>query len=139
MVRGVDKFKEYFKEYTGQYTFIGGAACDIILGNLGENFRATKDLDMVLILEELSEDFVNVFIQFVEDGGYEHIDKGTGENQFFRFSKPKDNAFPHMIELFSKRPDYLNSFVTEILRQYFINHPQSIDKYTFLQNSAFTH
>ena len=27
----------------------------------------------------------------------------------------------------------------EILRQYFINHPQSIDKYTFLQNSAFTH
>ena len=114
MVRGVDKFKEYFKEYTGQYTFIGGAACDIILGNLGENFRATKDLDMVLILEELSEDFVNVFIQFVEDGGYEHIDKGTGENQFFRFSKPKDNAFPHMIELFSKRPDYLNYFVTRL-------------------------
>lgn len=32
------------------------------------------------------------------------------------------------------------SFInTEILRQYFINHPQSIDKYTFLQNSAFTH
>ena len=30
-------------------------------------------------------------------------------------------------------------YVTEILRQYFINHPQSIDKYTFLQNSAFTH
>ncbi len=29
--------------------------------------------------------------------------------------------------------------ITEILRQYFINHPQSIDKYTFLQNSAFTH
>ncbi len=28
---------------------------------------------------------------------------------------------------------------TEILRQYFINNPQSIDKYTFLQNSAFTH
>lgn len=30
-------------------------------------------------------------------------------------------------------------FFPEILRQYFINHPQSIDKYTFLQNSAFTH
>lgn len=29
--------------------------------------------------------------------------------------------------------------IPEILRQYFINHPQSIDKYTFLQNSAFTH
>ena len=32
-----------------------------------------------------------------------------------------------------------NCVITEILRQYFINHPQSIDKYTFLQNSAFTH
>ena len=78
MVRGVDKFKEYFRDYTGQYTLIGGTACDIILGNLGEDFRATKDLDMVLILEELSEQFANTFIQFVEDGGYEHIDKGTG-------------------------------------------------------------
>ena len=41
MVRGVEKFKEYFRDYTGQYTFIGGAACDIILGDLGEDFRAT--------------------------------------------------------------------------------------------------
>lgn len=111
MVRGVDKFKGYFKNYTGQYTFIGGTACDVILGNLGEDFRATKDLDMVLILEELSEEFANTFIQFVEDGGYEHIDKGTGENQFFRFSKPRDTSFPHMIELFSRKPDYLNSLV----------------------------
>lgn len=30
-------------------------------------------------------------------------------------------------------------YITEILRQYFINHPQSIDKYTFLQNFSFTH
>lgn len=46
----IDKFKEYFKNYKEQYTFIGGVACDIILGNLGEDFRATKDIDMVLIL-----------------------------------------------------------------------------------------
>ena len=31
MVRGVEKFKEYFWDYAGQYTFIGGTACDIIL------------------------------------------------------------------------------------------------------------
>lgn len=114
MVRGVEKFKDYFKDYTGQYTFIGGTACDIILGNLGEDFRATKDLDIVLILEELSEDFANTFFQFVEAGGYEHIDKGIGENQFFRFSKPTDISYPYMIELFSKRPDYLNSLVTRL-------------------------
>ena len=114
MVRGVEKFKEYFRDYTGQYTFIGGTACDIILGNLGEEFRATKDLDMVLILEELSEEFANTFINFVEDGGYEHIDKGTGENQFFRFTKPQDKAFPYMIELFSERPDYMSTLMTRL-------------------------
>ena len=65
MVRGVEKFKEYFRDYTGQYTFIGGTACDIILGNLGEEFRATKDLDMVLILEELMED-MSILIKELE-------------------------------------------------------------------------
>ncbi|MBS6194041.1 MAG: hypothetical protein KH828_00490 [Clostridiales bacterium] len=109
MVRGVEKFKDYFKEYAGQYVFIGGAACDILLGNMGEDFRATKDLDIVLIIEALNERFISTFISFVEAGGYEHIDKGTGENQFFRFSKPKDPTFPHMIELFSKKPEYLGN------------------------------
>ena len=114
MVRGVDRFKDYFKNYTGQYTLIGGAACDIILGKLGEDFQATKDIDMVLILEELQEDFVSTFIRFVKEGGYEHIDKGSGETQFFRFSKPKDMSFPYMIELFSKKPDYLGSLASRL-------------------------
>lgn len=114
MVRGLEKFKEYFKEYTGQYTFIGGTACDILLGKIGEDFRATKDLDIVLLLENLNDKFVNTFISFVEAGGYTHIDKGTGKNQFFRFSKPTDLMFPYMIELFSQKPDYLNTIATHL-------------------------
>ena len=39
----------------------------------------------------------------------------------------------------NNKNNYRKVCVPEILRQYFINHPQSIDKYTFLQNSAFTH
>lgn len=107
MVRGIEKFKEYFKSNVGQYVFIGGTACDIILGEEGIPFRQTKDLDMVIIIEALDDEFINTFIQFVRDGGYEHINKGSGENQFYRFSKPKDNQFPYMIELFSRKPDYL--------------------------------
>lgn len=30
MVYGIEKFKEYFNDYTGQYVFIGGTACDIL-------------------------------------------------------------------------------------------------------------
>ena len=109
MVRGIEKFKERFGEYTGQYVFIGGTACDIILGREGVAFRATKDLDMVLVIEALDGDFVNAFVSFIEEGGYQHINKGTGENQFYRFQSPTDNLFPAMIELFSRKPDYLDT------------------------------
>ncbi|MCI1722559.1 MAG: hypothetical protein LKM41_06995 [Lachnospiraceae bacterium] len=53
-----------------------------------------------------------------------------------------DEEYLHGEEAMLKRLSENNTEmppVSEILRQYFINHPQSIDKYTFLQNSAFTH
>lgn len=53
MVHGLEKFKEYFADHTSQYVFIGGTACDILMDELGTSFRATKDLDMVLIIEAL--------------------------------------------------------------------------------------
>lgn len=111
MVHGLEKFKECFRDYTSQYVFIGGTACDILLDEIGAPFRATKDLDIVLIIEALDSSFVEIFWQFIEDGGYEHREKGTGKNQFYRFTKPNNSSFPAMIELFSKRPNYfiLNS------------------------------
>ena len=104
MVHGLEKFKEYFVNHTSQYVFIGGTACDILMDELGTSFRATKDLDMVLIIEALDASFGEIFWQFIEDGGYEHREKGTGENQFYRFTDPKNTSFPKMIELFSKLP-----------------------------------
>lgn len=105
MVHGLEKFKEYFADHTSQYVFIGGTACDILMDELGTSFRATKDLDMVLIIEALDASFGETFWQFIEDGGYEHREKGTSENQFYRFTDPKDKTFPKMIELFSKHPN----------------------------------
>jgi hypothetical protein len=105
MVHGLEKFKEYFGERTHQYVFIGGAACDILMDELGVPFRATKDLDMVLIIEVLNSSFGETFWKFVKDGGYRHREKSTGENQFYRFSEPEDQSFPIMIELFSRQPE----------------------------------
>ncbi|MDQ2087353.1 hypothetical protein RBH29_13050 [Herbivorax sp. ANBcel31] len=104
MVHGLEKFKEYFGDYTNQYVFIGGTACDILMDELGAPFRATKDLDMVLIIEALDLSFGERFWEFIEDGGYEHREKNEGEHQFYRFTEPKDSSFPKMIELFSKQP-----------------------------------
>lgn len=105
MVYGIEKFKEYFSDYTGQYVFIGGTACDILLEEIGSTFRATKDLDMVLIIEALDESFGKKFWEFIQDGGYEYREKSTGKHQFYRFVKPSKFGFPTMIELFSHKPE----------------------------------
>lgn len=104
---GLDKFKEYFRDYAQQYVLIGGAACDIIFEEQDAAFRATKDLDMVLIVEALTPEFGRRFWQFVRDGNYENRAKSSGAPQFFRFDKPKTAGFPYMIELFSQTEDTL--------------------------------
>ena len=58
MVHGIDKFREYFSDFTGRYVLIGGTACDIILNKANADFRTTKDLDIVLIMEAIDKAFV---------------------------------------------------------------------------------
>ena len=108
MVHGLEMFQTYFRGHTHQYVFIGGTACDILLGDLGVPFRATKDLDMVLIIETLDRSFGEKFWEFINDGGYEHREKAHGENQYYRFSRPKVQYYPSMIELFSRKPNDLH-------------------------------
>lgn len=104
MVHGIEKFKEYFKDFLDYYVLIGGTACDILMNELGVPFRSTKDLDVVLIIESLDLAFGEAFWRFIEDGDYEHKEKDISGNQFYRFSKPKDETFPRMIELFGRKP-----------------------------------
>jgi hypothetical protein len=69
------------------------------------DFRATKDIDLVLILEAMTPDFGTRFCNYIVEGQYQHCNKSTGVPQFYRFSQPKSNDFPAMIELFSRRSD----------------------------------
>lgn len=102
MVRGIDGFRAWFKGYEDQYTIIGGTACDLLMENAGLDFRATKDIDLVLIVEMLDDNFVKKLLEYIKEAGYEHKRKGGKEQQFYRFSKPKSNEYPYMIELFSR-------------------------------------
>ena len=101
-MRGIDKFKERFAGHDGEYVLIGGGACDLLFGEAGQDFRATKDLDLVLLVEALTPEFGRVFWDFVKEGGYENRQKSGGKPQFYRFSKPEDPAFPAMLELFAR-------------------------------------
>ncbi len=70
MVKGLDTFRKYFAGYEDQYVLIGGAACDIVFESNDANFRATRDLDMVLIIEALTPEFgekwVNHFFRGID-------------------------------------------------------------------------
>lgn len=73
----------------------------------GLDFRATKDLDIVLLLESLSPAFVRAFWEFIRLGNYENREKASGGKQYYRFTKPTNPEFPIMLELFSRVPDAL--------------------------------
>lgn len=105
MVAGLERFKEYFLLYTDQYVLIGGVACSILMEEAGLDFRATKDLDIVLYVEALHVNFVKAFWQFVEEGGYQKKQKSTSKEIFYRFSSPISRDYPVMLELFSRTPD----------------------------------
>lgn len=105
MVKGLDVFKKYFEQHTDNYIIIGGTACDIIIDDAGFVPRATKDIDIILIVEALSDDFVKRFWQFIKDGKYQQKEKSNDERQYYRFMKPENTDFPYQIELFSRIPD----------------------------------
>ncbi len=107
MINGFTKFKEWFKGFENQYVVIGGTACDLIMESEELSFRATKDLDIVLIVESVTPEFGKAFWKYIKEAEYLHINKSTQNAQFYRFTSPKSNEYPFMIEIFSRNPDYI--------------------------------
>jgi hypothetical protein len=106
MVRGLEVFREYFAAHTDKFVLIGGTAATLAMEEAGLEFRATKDLDIVLHIEALSPAFGEVFWSFIEAGRYEiRQASDTGKPVFYRFQKPADERFPVMLELFCRAPD----------------------------------
>lgn len=115
-MQGLDIFKKFFAGYEENYILIGGTACTVLLDEVGLDFRATKDLDIVLIIENMSKKFAEKFWEFVKLAGYTNIFEGTAKGKFYRFEKPKDNSYPKMIELFSRAPfEYVVSPQTHLV------------------------
>ena len=102
MVKGLNTFRRYFEEYENQYVLIGGAACDIIFESNDTLFRATRDLDMVLIVEALTPEFGEKFWEFIQNGKYRNKATNGEKPQFYRFEKPEDDSYPKMLELFCR-------------------------------------
>ena len=105
MVIGLDLFRERFRKFDGSFTLIGGAACHEWFATQGAEFRPTKDLDIVLIVEMVDPTFVAALRAFIADGKYTIQEKSEGSPVLYRFAKPENPEFPFMLELFSRKPD----------------------------------
>lgn len=113
MVNGLDTFKEFFKGFEDNYVIIGGTACEIHEDLYAQTPRATKDIDIILVVEALSAEFTAKFWEFIKSGNYEQRHKGTNENarpkhEYFRFMKPTASHFPYQVELFSRSLGLMN-------------------------------
>jgi hypothetical protein len=86
LVKGLDLFRNHFKEYGNQFVLIGGTACDLVMGEAGFPFRATKDLDIVLLIEFLTPEFGRAFWEFIRGGGYTAKEKESGIRPFWSCS-----------------------------------------------------
>lgn len=105
MVKGLALFRDHFREHADCYLLIGGAASQLAMAEEGLDFRATKYLDIILCVEVLDAPFLAAFWAFVRAGGYALQERTTGARTYYRFQKPSDPAYPHMLELFSRQPD----------------------------------
>jgi hypothetical protein len=115
MVVGLQLFRERFRSFQGSFVLIGGAACDDWFGRQRLSFRATKDLDIVLLAEAMDEAFVREMRGFVSDGGYRIRQRATGTPELYRFAEPRNPEYPSEIELFSRSAGRLDLDPGEIV------------------------
>lgn len=107
-MKGIDKIRQYLGKYKGNYVIIGGTACNLNLEDASLRGRATKDIDMIVVCEALTPEYLRSFWDFIKAGGYSAWQVKSGDEShkcFYRFIKHTDKSFPEYIELFSRKPD----------------------------------
>ncbi len=111
MVIGLDKFREAFANFKDNYVIIGGTACDIVLSDTDMRPRATNDIDMILVVENMTKEYGDAFWQFIKDGEYKagkrEKDDKTPTYTLYRFTTDKA-GYPVQIELLSRHSNVLD-------------------------------
>ncbi|MDE7455382.1 MAG: hypothetical protein K2M96_01605 [Prevotella sp.] len=110
MVAGLDKFREAFAGFSDNYVIIGGTACDIVLSGTDMKPRATDDIDMVLIVDNVTKEYGEAFWQFIRDGEFKAGKRKKGDDglvyTLYRFTTEKA-GYPVKIELLARHTDVL--------------------------------
>lgn len=97
---GFDHFCDYLKGFEEHYVIIGGGAASILMDDEGLEFRATKDVDLVVLAR--SKDLNKRILAYVKDGGYNPKESTPTLPRYYRFQKPTKPECPKMIEIFAR-------------------------------------
>ncbi len=114
MIRKIEHFCKHFADFQDAYALIGGAACTAWYSGQEIPFRATTDLDIVLVLENLDVRFAEALKDYIEQCGYrirEQVELEGGlptRRILYRFSNPTDAAAPAQLELLSRRSENMH-------------------------------
>ena len=85
-VRGLDRFKEHMVGLEDSYAVIGGTACEVSLEDADLEFRATKDIDMVLLVERRLPAAAAAVWRLVRAGRYSCAWTGAARPPFYSFT-----------------------------------------------------
>ena len=105
VIKGLETFRNHFKNYNDSYVILGGTACNEWFFEADLEFRLTKDVDMVLLLEAMEETFFQHFWDYLKAGGYSRWERADGYKTVFRFVEPSSEDYPYMIELLAHPQD----------------------------------
>ncbi len=105
-IQGLNHFAEFFCDVNEMFVIIGGVASTVLMREAGQEFRPTKDIDLVIIANP-SQPFTTKLKRYIEEAGYEIQEKADGVPAFYRFRKPKNTNYPAQIEVFSKNMEQL--------------------------------
>ena len=105
VIKGLETFRNHFKDYNDSYVILGGTACNEWFFEADLEFRLTKDVDMVLLLEAMEETFFQHFWDYLKAGGYSRWERADGYKTVFRFVEPASEDYPYMIELLAHPQD----------------------------------
>ena len=72
--RGIKHFSNYLENYKSDYVIIGGGAAAVCLEDEGIDFRTTKDIDIVLFINN-SDALNKKLSEYVSLGGYDDCEK----------------------------------------------------------------
>lgn len=105
-MEGLEKFREYFADFSDNYVIIGGTAFNLCMEELSSKARSTRDIDLIVIVEKMTPAFGTRFWMFVKEGEYQPSKRKHGEDEgtkyeLYRFVTEKE-GYPQMIELLSR-------------------------------------